>query len=107
MNKIAIIVAGGSGSRMGFALPKQFIEINEKPVVVHTISAFLQAYPDMEIILVLPESHVEKGSELIKQFFGHAEIKIAVGGQTRFHSVQNGLKLIDRSSIIFVHDAVR
>ncbi len=107
MNKIAVIVAGGSGTRMGFALPKQFIEINEKPILVHTIAAFLQAYSDMQIILVLPEAYEEKGRELINQFYGHAAISITTGGATRFQSVQNGLKLINESSVIFVHDAVR
>lgn len=107
MIKIAVIVAGGSGSRMGFTLPKQFIEVNEKPILVHTIAAFLQAYAEIEIILVLPSSHVEEGRELVEQYFGHAAIKITTGGSTRFHSVQNGLKLIRQQSIIFVHDAVR
>jgi len=107
MNKIAVIVAGGTGSRMGFALPKQFIEINERPIMVHTVSAFLESYADMQIILVLPKAHEEKGRELVKQYFGHAAVSVTTGGSTRFYSVQNGLQLINETSVIFVHDAVR
>ncbi|MEI7736885.1 MAG: 2-C-methyl-D-erythritol 4-phosphate cytidylyltransferase [Ferruginibacter sp.] len=107
MKKIAVIVAGGSGTRMKNAVPKQFLLLNGKPVLFYTLNTFLQSYNDMEVILVLPEEHVAAGQEIIDAFFDYNRIQITVGGRTRFHSVQNGLKLITEESIVFVHDAVR
>ncbi|MEO6671231.1 MAG: 2-C-methyl-D-erythritol 4-phosphate cytidylyltransferase [Ferruginibacter sp.] len=107
MKKFAIIVAGGTGSRMNNILPKQFLLIKGKPVLYYTISAFLNAYDDCNIILVLPEDHVAAGQEIIDAFFDYNRIQITVGGRTRFHSVQNGLQLVNEESIVFVHDAVR
>lgn len=107
MKKFAIIVAGGTGSRMNNILPKQFLLIKGKPVLYYTISAFLNAYEDCNIILVLPEDHVAAGQEIIDAFFDYNRIQITVGGRTRFHSVQNGLQLVNEESIVFVHDAVR
>ena len=107
MKKFAIIVAGGSGSRMNNVLPKQFLLLKGKPVLYYTIHAFLNAYDDCKIILVLPEDHVAAGQEIIDAFFDYNRIQITVGGRTRFHSVYNGLQLVDEDSIVFVHDAVR
>jgi 2-C-methyl-D-erythritol 4-phosphate cytidylyltransferase len=107
MKKVAVIVAGGSGSRMNTALPKQFLLINGKPVLYYTIDTFLKAYNDLSILLVLPEEYISAGQEIIDAFFDYKRIKITAGGTTRFHSVQNGLKLIDEESIVFVHDGVR
>ena len=107
MKKFAVIVAGGMGSRMNHTVPKQFLLLNGKPVLYYTIKAFLQAYADLQIILVLPEAHVSAGQEIIDAFFDYERIQITVGGRTRFHSVQNGLAMINDESIIFVHDAVR
>lgn len=107
LKKVAVIVAGGSGSRMNNATPKQFLMLKGKPVLYHTINTFLWAYEDMQIILVLPEEHVAAGQEIIDAFFDYSRIQITVGGRTRFHSVQNGLQLINEESIVFVHDAVR
>jgi 2-C-methyl-D-erythritol 4-phosphate cytidylyltransferase len=107
MKKFAIIVAGGIGSRMQHAVPKQFLLLKGKPVLYYTIDAFLKAYDDCSIILVLPEDHVAAGQEIIDAFFDYSRIQITIGGRTRFHSVQNGLKLVNEDSIVFVHDAVR
>lgn len=107
MKKIAVIVAGGTGSRMNNSTPKQFLLLNGKPVLYYTIHAFLHAYEDMEIILVLPEDHIAAGQEIIDAFFDYKRIQITIGGRTRFHSVKNGLQLITAESIVFVHDAVR
>jgi 2-C-methyl-D-erythritol 4-phosphate cytidylyltransferase len=107
MKKVAVIVAGGSGSRMNTALPKQFLLINGKPVLYYTLTTFLKAYDDLTIILVLPEEFISAGQEIIDAFFDYKRIQITAGGSTRFHSVQNGLKLIKDESIIFVHDGVR
>ncbi len=107
MKKYAVIVAGGSGSRMLAPVPKQFLLLNNKPVLFYTINVFLKTYSDLHVILVLPEDHVSKGQEVIDAYFDNSRITICQGGRTRFHSVQNGLSLIHDESIIFVHDGVR
>jgi 2-C-methyl-D-erythritol 4-phosphate cytidylyltransferase len=107
MKKIALIVAGGNGSRMNNDTPKQFLLLGNKPVLYHSIKAFLEAYDDMEIILVLPEQHIGKGQEIIDGYFDDSKFKITAGGRTRFHSVQNGLSLVNEEAIVFVHDGVR
>ncbi len=107
MKKIALIVAGGNGSRMNNDTPKQFLLLGNKPVLYHCIKAFLETYDDMEIILVLPEQHIGKGQEIIDGYFDDSKFKITAGGRTRFHSVQNGLSLVNEEAIVFVHDGVR
>lgn len=107
MKKTAVIVAGGTGTRMNAARPKQFLLLKGKPVLYYTLDTFLKAYSDLNIILVLPEEYVSAGQEIIDAYFDYKRIQIAIGGRTRFHSVQNGLQLIKDESIIFVHDAVR
>ena len=108
MKKFAIIVAGGNGTRMNNVTPKQFLLLKGKPVLFYAINTFLKTYDDCKIILVLPEEHVGVGQEIIDAFFDYKSIEIVIGGRTRFHSVQNGLALVDKEdSVIFVHDAVR
>ena len=109
MRKIALIVAGGNGTRMNNETPKQFLFLNDKPVLYYSIKAFLEAYEDMEVILVLPQVHVGKGQEIIDGYFDASRFRIAAGGRTRLHSVQNGLSLLKEAgeAIIFVHDGVR
>lgn len=107
MLKYAIIVAGGSGTRMGGNLPKQFLLLNNKPVLYYTLKAFLEAYDDLQIILVLPAEYTDMGQEIIDAWFDKDRIRITTGGDTRFQSVKNGLQLIKDESIIFVHDGVR
>ena len=107
MKKNAVIVAGGTGARMNNAVPKQFLLLKNKPVLFYSIDTFLKAYEDMQVILVLPEEYVSAGQEIIDAFFDYSRIKITTGGRTRFHSVQNGLKLVKEECIVFVHDAVR
>jgi len=107
MNKYAVIVAGGNGSRMNSTVPKQFLLLNNKPVLYYTLDTFLKANHDLKVILVLPEEYVATGQEIIDAWFDYKRIRITVGGRTRFHSVQNGLQLIEEESIVFVHDAVR
>lgn len=107
MNKYAIIVAGGSGVRMGGTLPKQFILLDEKPVLYYTLKAFLDSYEDLQIILVLPVGYTDMGQEIIDAYFDKDRIRITAGGDTRFQSVKNGLALVSDESIIFVHDGVR
>lgn len=107
MKKIAVIVAGGNGTRMNANMPKQFMLLNGKPVLYYTIDTFLKAFSDLKIILVLPEEHIAAGKEIIDAYFDSSRITITEGGRTRFHSVQNGLELIKEECIIFVHDGVR
>lgn len=106
MHKYAVIVAGGSGKRMGNIVPKQFLLLKNKPVLWYTIDTFLRAYNDIKIILVLPQQHIDKGKNIATDL-GSNRIKIVSGGDTRFHSVQCGLKEIKEQSVVFVHDAVR
>ena len=107
MNKYAIIVAGGSGKRMGGKLPKQFMLLKDKPVLYYTIEAFLGSYDSLQIILVLPLEYTDMGREIIDAYFDKSRIRITAGGDTRFQSVKNGLALVEDESIIFVHDGVR
>jgi 2-C-methyl-D-erythritol 4-phosphate cytidylyltransferase len=107
MKKVAVIVAGGSGTRMNNTIPKQFLLIKGKPVLYYTLKTFLDSYKDLEIILVLPEEHIAAGQEIIDAFFDYKRIQLTAGGRTRFHSVQNGLALITEECMVFVHDGVR
>lgn len=107
MKKYAVIVAGGSGTRMGSALPKQFLLLKDKPVLYYSLQVFLEAFDDLEIILVLPADHVGTGQEIIDAYFDSDRIQITEGGDTRFESVRNGLQLVKEEAIVFVHDAVR
>ncbi len=106
ITKTAVIVAGGSGTRMGSATPKQFLLLKGKPLLWYTIRAFLDAYNDMQIILVLPKAHIDNGKAIAAEF-PEADIKFIVGGDTRFASVKNGVMAAADDAIIFVHDGVR
>ncbi len=107
MKKFAVIVAGGNGLRMGAFIPKQFLLLKGKPLLWYTLNTFLDVYDDMNIVLVLPEEHIERGEEIVALFDNVHRITITKGGSTRYHSVQNGLKLVEQDSIVFVHDGVR
>ena len=104
-----IIVAGGKGLRMGSDIPKQFLPIGGKPVLMCTLERF-RAYDDaLQIILVLPEAQQAYWRELCGQYHFDVEYQLANGGQTRFHSVQNGLALVpdEAEGVVGVHDGVR
>lgn len=107
MKKYAVIVAGGSGTRMGKALPKQFMLLREKPLLYYTLNAFIEAFSDIRVIMVLPLDYMEMGREIIDAYFEKERFIITAGGSTRFQSVKNGLVHTDEDSIIFVHDGVR
>ena len=109
MERYAIIVAGGKGLRMGGEIPKQFLPIGGKPVLMRTIEVFRQAYPDIHIILVLPVSQQDYWQQLCQEYNFAVPVRIADGGETRFHSVSNGLKRIpdDTDGLVGVHDGVR
>lgn len=107
MKKYAVIVAGGMGQRMGTDIPKQFLLLQNKPVLWHTLQTFLMAFADLQIILVLPKENLSEGENLCKDLHAEERIRISFGGKTRFHSVQNGLALVKEPCIVFVHDGVR
>jgi 2-C-methyl-D-erythritol 4-phosphate cytidylyltransferase len=106
-NKIAIIVAGGTGQRMGSVLPKQFLEIQGKAILLHTIDQFTAAFADIQLVIVLPATYIEEGSILLQKNGYTKNVQLVEGGETRFQSVKNGLSKVSESSIVFVHDAVR
>ena len=104
-----IIVAGGKGLRMGSDIPKQFLPIGGKPVLMRTLERFRAYSADLQIILVLPEAQQDYWRLLCEEYHFDVEYQLANGGQTRFHSVQNGLALVpdDAEGVVGVHDGVR
>ena len=104
-----IIVAGGKGLRMGGDIPKQFLPIGGKPVLMRTLERFHEYSKDLQIILVLPKAQQNYWQQLCEEYDFKLEIQLAAGGETRFHSVQNGLSLIpdDAEGVVGVHDGVR
>lgn len=107
LKKYAVIVAGGSGSRMGAEIPKQYIEICGLPVLMHTITVFRKAIQDIEIVLALPEEQIKPWKSLcVKHNFVNLA-EICCGGETRFHSVKNGLSLLEGDGLVGIHDGVR
>ena len=107
MKKFVVIVAGGSGSRMGTEIPKQFLELYGKPVLMHTLQVFYDYDPQSRLILVLPENQQHYWIELCQKHTFNLPLRVVSGGETRFHSVQNGLELVDEEGIVFIHDGVR
>ena len=104
-----IIVAGGKGLRMGSDIPKQFLPIGGKPVLMRTLERFREYSEDLQIILVLPEAQQDYWQDICQKYNFQVEYLLANGGQTRFHSVQNGLALVpdDAEGVVGVHDGVR
>lgn len=109
MKYYAIIVAGGKGLRMGGDVPKQFQLVGGRPVLMHTLQQFRNAIADLQIILVLPREQQDYWRKRCRQYEFGVEHRVADGGQTRFHSVKNGLALIPdgEEGIVGVHDGVR
>ena len=105
--KYLIVMAAGSGTRMGGDLPKQFIELNGKAVLQKTIEVFMKAEPEIKIVTVLPEAHIEYWRDYcLTRNFLCSQILVK-GGITRFHSVQNALARIPDGALVAVHDGVR
>ena len=104
-----IIVAGGKGLRMGTDIPKQFLPIGGKPVLMWTLERFREYSADLQIILVLPKAQQDYWQELCQEYDFKVEYQMTDGGETRFHSVQHGLALIpdDAEGVVGVHDGVR
>ena len=104
-----IIVAGGKGLRMGSDIPKQFLPIGGKPVLMRTLERFREYSPTLQIILVLPKAQQDYWLQLCQEYDFKVEYQMTDGGETRFHSVQHGLALIpdDAQGVVGVHDGVR
>jgi 2-C-methyl-D-erythritol 4-phosphate cytidylyltransferase len=107
MKPYAIIVAGGNGSRMQSATPKQFLSLGGRPLLIHTLEAFVKALDEVHLVLVLPSDYIDYTQTLLKENNFTYPVELVAGGATRFHSVQNGLKLVKEESVVLVHDAVR
>ena len=105
--RYALIMAGGKGIRMNSPVPKQFIKLDGKPILLHSINKFLDTDPNIEIILILPQDYLKFWEALCAEYLFHKPIKIAYSGESRFHSVKNGLELVTEESIVAIHDAVR
>ncbi|TAL81883.1 MAG: 2-C-methyl-D-erythritol 4-phosphate cytidylyltransferase [Bacteroidetes bacterium] len=107
MELYVVIVAGGSGKRMGAEIPKQFLELAGRPVLMHTIERFKSFNDAIEIITVLPENQLRHWIELQKQYSFAIPQTLVKGGSHRFFSVRNGLKFVNEHGLVAIHDGVR
>lgn len=109
MDKYAIVVAGGKGTRMGADVPKQFIELDGKPLLMHTLRRLKDAVPEVQLILVLPADQHDFWHELCEHHRFTLPHMLTTGGATRFHSVLSGLNLVPegQETLVAVHDGVR
>ncbi len=107
MKQYIIIVAGGSGSRMSSSIHKQFLKLNSKPILIHTIERLNRFVNNAEFIVALPKSQFEYWKELRKKYHLSIPHKLSKGGKTRFESVKNALSFVKEESIVAIHDGVR
>lgn len=108
MKKFGIIVAGGNGTRMGAPIPKQYLEIGGKPILMHTMEIFFQYDSSIELILVIPESDFPFWDSLCDKFHFQIPHQMVKGGQSRFQSVRNGLDtILSINGLVAIHDGVR
>lgn len=102
-----ILLAGGSGLRMGVDIPKQFIEIHNKPILFYTVEAFLTFNPDLDVFVALPENQVEYWNSITEGWNYKRKVNIVYGGKERFFSVKNCLDVMDGYNCVAIHDGVR
>ncbi len=107
MKQYIIIVAGGSGKRMGSTVPKQFLDLNSKPILMLSIEKMHKSLEHSEIILALPKSEFDNWKKLCQKHQFKLKHQVVKGGTTRFESVSNALKKVNKKSVIAVHDGVR
>ena len=105
--KVLVVTAGGSGTRMGSELPKQFLSLEGRAVLQRTIERFLEACPDIQVITVLPEAHIAWWRHYCQKTNFNCPQRLVKGGFTRFHSVKNALEFVPDGAIVAVHDGVR
>ena len=107
MEKFALIVAGGSGSRMGGERPKQFMELLGKPILMRTMELFVAYDPSVRLVVVLPDNQFDNWKALCREHgFGLAH-QLVPGGASRFQSVKHGLAELPDEGLVFIHDGVR
>ncbi|HYW74728.1 MAG TPA: 2-C-methyl-D-erythritol 4-phosphate cytidylyltransferase [Pyrinomonadaceae bacterium] len=104
---VAIVVAGGQSIRFGATRPKQFLELKRTPIIIHTLRQFEQSSQIDQIVVVLPVAEVPAFQALLDKFAVRKVSRTVGGGQTRAHSVRNGLAVIESAAVVAVHDAVR
>lgn len=107
MEYSVIIAAGGSGTRMKSDVPKQFIEVFGKPVIFYSIEKFLNFSSQIRIIVVLPQNMIDLWKSYCEKFYFFDKIEVAIGGKTRFHSVFNGVQMLNDNGVVAIHDAAR
>jgi 2-C-methyl-D-erythritol 4-phosphate cytidylyltransferase len=107
LKEYALIVAGGKGTRIQSQVPKQYLEVNGLPILMHTLNAFFRYSKDITVILVLPHDDFPRWSELCKKFKFDKPLILQQGGDTRFQSVKNGLAKIEGDGLVAIHDGVR
>lgn len=107
MEMYVVIVAGGSGKRMGAEIPKQYLELDGRPVLMHTIERFKAFNPDIEIITVLPENQLRYWAGLTEKYSFNVPHTLVKGGSQRYNSVKNGLKFVGVPGLVAIHDGVR
>ena len=106
-NEYALVVAGGKGTRISSKTPKQFLELNGLPVLIHTLLAFYRYSEDITVILVLPEGDLQTWQSLCLRYKFTKPVILQKGGETRFQSVRNGLEKIENEGLVAIHDGVR
>jgi len=107
VKRAVLIVAGGQGHRMGGEIPKQYQELEGKPIIIHTLEQFYRFDPLLDVVVVLAQKHRNLWNAMATHNTDISRVKLAMGGVTRFHSVQNGIQLIKDGVIVGIHDAVR
>jgi 2-C-methyl-D-erythritol 4-phosphate cytidylyltransferase len=107
MKRAVIIVAAGSGIRMGGDVPKQYLKLLGKPLIIHTLEKFQKFDPEILVVVVLAEAHRELWERMVQSYEIARGVTIATGGTNRYDSVKNGLALIRDQKITGIHDAVR
>jgi 2-C-methyl-D-erythritol 4-phosphate cytidylyltransferase len=107
MEMYVVIVAGGSGKRMGAEIPKQYLELDGRPVLMHTIERFKAFSADIEIITVLPENQLRYWVSLTEKYSFNVPLTLVKGGTHRYNSVKNGLKFVGVPGLVAIHDGVR
>ena len=105
--EFALIVAGGKGTRIKSVVPKQFLLLQGRPILMHTIQAFVDYSPEIKIILVLPHDDIERWEALCTEYNFSIPVQVVVGGDTRFQSVRNGLAVVADEGLVAIHDGVR
>jgi len=107
MDKYVLILAGGMGQRMNMDIPKQFIPVLGKPVLMHTINKFREYDPKLQIVVIIPKEHIPLWKDLCTEFAFNIEHQIVTGGKQRFYSVKNGLSRVPDDALVLIHDGVR